>query len=308
MEDIVKARAASMINTARKSARKRGQKGRVDASHFLITKTDIIEKFKEQNYKCFYSGLVLSYDYNLDWNASLERINPSLGYTKENIAITAHELNGSCQWSLDKIKNMVYARNAPIDLEALIADINYAKENLKELNGGNKNAKDERQVVLNQDGTINLLFCFKCEKMLQPCEFSKGVNKLGYKARCKQCLKTDRKYYVGYRPYLLSLHRSCISSEKKLRPEGFDKTNLITFEELLLKILDQEGRCYYSNIPLKFEHKSDWKCSIERINNNFGHTNENTILVVHEFNTTKQWSRQKFLEFFRSCQESGKFL
>merc|ERR1711871_282593 len=70
----------------------------------------------------------------------------------------------------------------------------------------------------------------------------------------------------------------------------------------------QRGRCFYSDIPMEclYPH-SDWRMSLERINNRCGHTRDNCVLIANEFNTpdwssrsadaqvhgTAQWSRAK---------------
>jgi len=80
----------------------------------------------------------------------------------------------------------------------------------------------------------------------------------------------------------------------------------LTVDDILQKIIDQKGRCAYSSIPLAYERNADYRASIERINSKLGHTDENTVLICLDFNSTdmssisdnatgsSQWSKEKF--------------
>jgi hypothetical protein len=62
---------------------------------FEITKEDVWEMFIKQNEKCALSGLLLTFGTNLrtDRTASIDRIDSSKGYTKENIHIVHKDVN-----------------------------------------------------------------------------------------------------------------------------------------------------------------------------------------------------------------------
>ncbi len=81
---------------------------------------------------------------------------------------------------------------------------------------------------------------------------------------------------------------------------------VVSFDELLDKLEEQQGRCFYSGIPLQHGLNVAWRCSVERLNNDIGYTNENTVLVCVEFNTRYQWSMAKFAHFLASCVAHGK--
>ena len=82
----------------------------------------------------------------------------------------------------------------------------------------------------------------------------------------------------------------------------------ITSEHLLDLLAQQGGRCYYSQVPLNYgQAHTDWRLSVERLDNSIGYTPSNTVLIAVEFNTsdhsrnkavtevfgTAQWSREK---------------
>jgi hypothetical protein len=88
----------------------------------------------------------------------------------------------------------------------------------------------------------------------------------------------------------------------------------IDFDYLVSLYHKQNGRCFYSNIPLNFgKYKdNDWITSLERINSLKGYTKDNVCLIAFEFNTTdytcmsanetiegsSSWSKEKF-EYFK---------
>ncbi|CAK9057534.1 unnamed protein product [Durusdinium trenchii] len=60
----------------------------------------------------------------------------------------------------------------------------------------------------------------------------------------------------------------------------------IDLDSVLKMLWFQQGRCFYSDIPLRFaELNVDWMMSLERLDNNKTYTKENTVLVALEFNS-----------------------
>jgi len=60
---------------------------------FDLSIEDLSDKFEKQNGKCFYTGLKLSFDNNAENKASVDRIDSSKGYTKENIQWVSKDVN-----------------------------------------------------------------------------------------------------------------------------------------------------------------------------------------------------------------------
>ena len=65
-------------------------------------------------------------------------------------------------------------------------------------------------------------------------------------------------------------------------------------KDALLRFLwnRQNGRGFYTRIPLGCSPSKDWVVSIERITKQGGYTLGNICLEVFEANTPKQWSKQ----------------
>lgn len=82
-------RATVLLNTAKSHSKRKN-------TPFFITVDDIINQYEIQNGKCYYSGRELSYVTNDKNIMSIDRINPELGYTKNNIVL--------CCWRVNKMK------------------------------------------------------------------------------------------------------------------------------------------------------------------------------------------------------------
>ena len=52
----------------------------------------------------------------------------------------------------------------------------------------------------------------------------------------------------------------------------------------------QNGRCYLSGHQMSHKTNSDWKCSLERLDNSKGYERANVSLICQEFNTVCQWT------------------
>ena len=69
---------------------------------FSITTQDLIDLYKTQNGKCYYSGKQMSYQGGDKDKMSIDRINSSKGYIKPNIVL--------CCWQVNDMKNN-YSQN-----------------------------------------------------------------------------------------------------------------------------------------------------------------------------------------------------
>lgn len=65
-------------------------------------------------------------------------------------------------------------------------------------------------------------------------------------------------------------------------------------KQFLLELHEkQNGKCYYSGLPLKLKTNSEWKCSPERLDDNKGYTKDNVVLICLEFNVPYKWTLEK---------------
>ena len=84
----------------------RALKGREEAGICTLTIEDIMDIHNKQKGRCYYSGILYTCKTKTNWQGSLERLDPSKGYTKDNVVISTLEFNGPTQWSLEKVKEL----------------------------------------------------------------------------------------------------------------------------------------------------------------------------------------------------------
>ena len=246
-----------LLNSARTRSKKKGW-------HCSLGRNDIFNMLCTQRGRCAYSGVPMQIRFpHAHWRMSLERVDNSLGYIRENCVLVAGEFNsadhsrrsgvklaevqGSAQWSSEKIQFVRTAWKSTVMLERLERDIGGA--------------------------------------------LGHGVG---------TCHSTSH----------LLRHRSktlvwSAASSAKHRGHSCD----IAFTDILQKLWEQKGRCFYSGVPLQYLYSHhDWTMSLERLDNNLGYTMSNCVLIAAEFNTpdhsrravgdvrgSSQWSLAKMM-------------
>ena len=76
----------------------------------------------------------------------------------------------------------------------------------------------------------------------------------------------------------------------------------LTLAQVKAKWTAQKGSCAITKMPMTTKPHSDFKCSIERLNNDVGYTDANCVLVISEVNTRNQWTQQKALHLFDNVE------
>eukprot|EP01083_Nonionella_stella_P060043 157022_1 len=127
-----------------------------------------------------------------------------------------------------------------------------------------------------------------------------GVSKLlsqyyNRRMQCKPCYQSKRNTRNRF------LGKLC--SNAKQRKKGYD----LSKEYLEYLWQSQNGLCTLSGIPMVHKANSDWKCSLERLNNNLGYFQGNVSLICQEFNTFKQWNQQMIITLPSIIRSSSHF-
>ena len=68
-----------------------------------LTIEHLLQYWKRQDRRCYYSGIPMEVGMNKEWQVSLERLDPSGTYNKENCALVCLEFNGVKQMSIEKV-------------------------------------------------------------------------------------------------------------------------------------------------------------------------------------------------------------
>lgn len=97
-------RLKNLLRTARKNAKLRSKRAREDDSHeYALTPEDLDGILVEQNGLCAVTKLPLSFQSHLNTTVSLDRIDDSMGYTRENCRLVCNAINAPRRFEVKEI-------------------------------------------------------------------------------------------------------------------------------------------------------------------------------------------------------------
>eukprot|EP00933_Yihiella_yeosuensis_P065469 TRINITY_DN69293_c0_g1_i1.p1 TRINITY_DN69293_c0_g1~~TRINITY_DN69293_c0_g1_i1.p1 ORF type:complete len:283 (+),score=41.40 TRINITY_DN69293_c0_g1_i1:66-914(+) len=235
------------------------------------------------------------------------------GYTRENCILFASELNtadysrqkgvqlaevkGTAQWSKEKFLNIYHLRSLDVDLNLLAEGVAEAWVTPRRLLSD--------RVHRGLANHLGEWCCKKCKLYKPADEFCKGrQHDAGVTTVSIECQRENWKRWRSTlrghaKILLLTAH---VSSARRRQ------TCNILVDNVLDMLLAQGGKCFHTGIPLVYgEVHVDWRMSLERLNNSFGYTRHDCVLIAIEFNTsddgrnvattaiygTAQWARSK---------------
>ncbi len=231
------------------------------------------------------------------WKVSLERVDPELGYIKDNVVLCCLEFNSRVQWSLEKIERMKTILRSNL----IVPEVSFA---LKD-QGRRKPTKCEKTI---RDNVIHYN-CTRCGNIKPYIDFHKRPNE-----GCKECQKQK---HVDYASTPRGKLMERLSGAKKRTQARVSRSDIkrnnsfdIDFDFLVELYYQQKGLCAYSGIPLTFGLylEQDWVISIERKNPLKGYTKENVCLICFEFNSSDRTAITNDVESGSSGWNSDKFL
>ena len=125
--------------------------------------------------------------------------------------------------------------------------------------------------------------------------------------RAQRVVRNGRKILLGIqtplKSYFVKLLNNCKKSAERrgnVATRKDDSGNFdLTLEDLIEMLEIQKGRCYYSEIALRFGPEEDWNISCERLDPSKGYTMDNCRLIASEFQTSENWSKE-LVCFFRT--------
>jgi hypothetical protein len=295
----------ALLTTARNNSESRSDKGRMDAGICTITKRDLIFLWKKQDGKCYYSGIEMSTYSCSNWQCSLERLDDKKGYTLENTVLICFEFNNQNKWTLTKVNEMLELRHKHNDIDVL-------KELDDDLNRKTIPRK-RKQIITDNNGNYR---CNSCDDFKERTEFTKY-----FTDGCKVCRKKYKKRYRatvnGHLHKLLDgAKRHTLQRNNSNKRSGSNTCN-ITYNDLVILLRDQYGKCAYSGLKLNYGSRKEknWLASIERIDPKRGYEKDNICFICAEFNGVDYaaiakysnggsgyWSKEKF-NFFLSVLE-----
>lgn len=273
-----------------------------------------------QRGKCYYSGVPMNYWQPFShWRLTCERLDSCRGCTDSNCVLVAAEFNtsdcsmsprvrsqvfGTAQWSKLKVQRVPDLRQRSVDLKKLSRLIQEARSCDRKRVERVPSRSTSREVICVGHANSFEKNCSSC-KLWKPLAsfYSKIRSRDRLDSMCKECARERGRIHLG------TLRGSIVNvlSNAASRAKGRGQICDITRDGILDKLWEQQGRCYYSGVPLDFRPHSDWRMSLERICNDEGCTLDNCVWVAHEFNTpdysrnrakctvqgTAQWSKAK---------------
>ena len=298
-------RFSSLINTARHKQKQWNSLNSRKACTFDVDLQLLNDLLTSQRGKCYYSKIPLSLRSYSDWQCSLERLNPGLGYSRDNVALIALEFNTAVQWTLTKIAEVPhFIHRAPTISNAEFINARY------------KQKRKLRKARSKRFETLTDYYCWKCSTWKRHHEFYKHNT-----CSCRSCEDARVRSYKtdSLRGFAICLYHSAKFAASKKMTFGCETRNQCTLKvDHIFDMMEaQQFRCYYSGIPMSFRRNSDWRCSIERLDNMHGYTPDNAVLICREFNsadhTTRagvhsdvsgsgQWNKTKFRHFLDVVQ------
>jgi hypothetical protein len=291
-----------LLKAARRNSRIRGIE-RPEAGIFDISYDNILDIWKTQDGKCYYSNVPMKTNSKTDFQASIERLDSNKGYIKDNIVLCALEFNDVILWSREKIIEMLKILKKDHDL----SDTDFTLRRNKPV----KFEKAEYDEYLFHQ-------CNKCFEVKSLDQFNKNKS-IG----CKSCVKIlDNKRFENPRDSLFKLLTSARSNSKTRAKKNLindrDCSYDLDLDQLIEIYRRQGGLCAYSGLPLCFGNSKNinWKISLERKNTKLGYNVDNVCLICYEFNTGDKtilyketeeengscgWSNDKFKIVLESC-------
>lgn len=294
----------NLVKNAKLNSKRRSE-DRPDAGTFDITYDDILEMWKSQQGRCYYSNVPLKTVTKADFQTSIERLDTEKGYEKDNVVLCALEFNDTIQWSKEKVIEMIKLLQDDHDFTE--TDFTFTKK---------QPVKFQRAVY---DKAIYHQ-CNKCFEVKLLNQFNKNKS-----TGCKPCVKMlDQQRIDNPRSSLLLMLKTARSNCKKRADKSHLNERDCTFDIELSELIEiyrkQKGLCAYSNLPLCFGNSKDinWKISLERKDVKQGYKPDNVCLICYEFNTGDKtilyndsgtetgccgWSPEKFKIVLASCRE-----
>lgn len=240
----------------------------------------------KQEGRCAYSGHIMTFKSFGDWKYSVERIDNLRGYTRDNVVIICYEFQSSdrsivkgeriaeesSQWTREKFQDVFRLRDAPVPPVTEAPPRSTTQKKKRRVDGEN-------------------ISCNKCDKFKPRCDFGDHpAGSLGKQASCRECCAANKKaWHATLHGNVTKLMQS-VNGTVKQYPE---KKGNITVEHIRDLYRKQEGRCFYTGVPLSLQKHSNWRMSLERVDPLRGYDRDNTVLCVAECNVPDHTAARK---------------
>ena len=245
---------------------------------FDINENDLLQQWKLQKKKCYYSGLEMTTLPNNSLSVSIDRINSNIGYTKKNIVFTTAIVN-QMKNKFDKNIFLILCEIVSKFHKKKVSNISSAKYKILK----KKFLRSKKLTKLENDNHLSKKPNFKKTKISK---FSNNKQKSYYYADtnekyCGKCqiVKDVNLFWKhsgtqdGYHSYCKDC---CLINGRKIY-----KKNLIELWN------NQNQKCFYSGLQMLTTPNSHLTVSIERKDIKYGYIQSNIVLICSSINTMR---------------------
>jgi hypothetical protein len=239
--------------------------------HFLS-----LEWYNSQKKKCAISNICLNEENNSEWRVSIQNNGLDKEHIPEKCVLIAYEFNVQQQ---NAIHNLIDCWIEAFTL--LLKELHNTSDNTENIeylkkwynNSPKDNGITEPSQIINEDN----------KKIRNP--------------------KYSEQYNTKHLPAILNtLCDRYYKMDKKSIKRKEKNTSRLNKDLLFNKLIDQEMKCYYTGIPLSI-NRDNWRYfSLERLDNNLHHREDNCVFICRMFNTAGQLNKQKILKALLSQQ------
>lgn len=260
--------------------------------------------FEIQGCKCKITNQALNLEYGNGnpHNLSLERIDNKRGYFKDNVVFI-------CLWlQVGHTYNFT-----PIEWRDIITyeskDDGFVFDKSCFIQSTQKKRIQQRKrrntySIKNVKGIVISKVCTDCGIRKSSSLFSKTEGRL--QSYCNSCnVLRAAKIRNTTRGFIIKLcHTAKANALKRSKIKGrYDTANEIAsnlFDLIVELVINQDGRCNYTGIPLRFETKHIHAVSLDRIDDGKGYIRGNLQLIISPLNTSWKPTKEEFLK----CRDS----
>lgn len=239
------------------------------------------------------------------FNMSVERIDNTLPYTKNNIMLICVFMQTNRDLKIEDWKKILLY-NAEHD-EFIFDKETFLSESSKQLT--KQRTGISTQVKRDSRGSI-------VSKVCTDCNIRKDIEYFSYKNKVKDirksfCKECDSIRNINarntVRGFITQMKNAAISNSKKRSKviSRNDSSHVVApdlFEIIIELIILQGGRCNYTGIPLVFKLNHTYSASLDRIDNSKGYIRGNLQVIIVSLNTPKKMSKEEFLKMRDSIQ------
>jgi hypothetical protein len=188
------------------------------------------------------------------------------------------EVNTSAKWSKEKVQYVC----DQFSMSTTDDEMSELQKQVNAVLSGKQNYIDEARIIYNNNGDIICRIC--------------NIFEMPPSSICAKCMNIRRKQNMTLRTFLNKLLN---------QSHRINKLYNLNLQFICEMLIQQKGRCFYSNVPLTFKRanghyvREDWRISIERINEAGGYTQDNVVLIAGEFQSSSRKTIRDTLESYQ---------